>query len=86
MDNPKTIAQGASTPELMTARGCKISDSQRTAEVLKLHKNSMKDDQPLLPSGLSRPQECNNGTLPVLLSQHVQTHVNHANRKVKLSL
>jgi hypothetical protein len=38
MDNPETSVQEATTPELMAARTCQISGSQRKAEVLKLHK------------------------------------------------
>jgi hypothetical protein len=82
MDNPETSIQEAPTPELATARTCQISGSQRKTEVLKLHRILRK--RPTLPTfpvrtGLSRLHECKNGILPLLDSQHVQTHVNRSN-------
>jgi hypothetical protein len=83
MDNPESVVQDSPTPELMTAWTCQISGSQRKPGVLKLHKTLIKDDRCFRPStartGLSCPQECKNGILPLLDSQHVQIHVNHSN-------
>jgi hypothetical protein len=50
MNNPESVEFLELTPQLMAARTCKISGYQRKSEVLKLRKNSQKDDHRFRPS------------------------------------